>query len=608
MTFEGRVINELHKDENLRNRNFDAFEKRYNVRPKVNQNEDKMYRIETSNDGQPVLFINGALSGRDLRLNSSYSPSYEASRWAQYIITPNRRSLVFLMGFSSGIYLRMLLDRYRPDTTFFVYEPNEALFSYVCAFADFTDIISHIRINLFITEYQIKNLTNELLREAITYRSEAQKIVTPFYGEDEFYSNACHQLEASMVTSKDFQEGTAREALKCRIYAWNHMDKSYVLPQLKEKVKPGTAAVIVSAGPSLNKNVDDLSKIKGHAVIICTDRAASVLAEHDIKPDILITMDAEKSSEYLNLDAYKDTYLLASYQTNTETQKLFEGRCIFFHALKYEQELIGDKVGEQAFDHGGNVAGAAFVVCRDLGIKKIIFVGQDLAFTGGRHHADSRDEGNPDIVKRFVEGSIEEKVETNEMWIAFRDFFERQIAMNLDISVIDATEGGAKIHGAKVKNLNEVANELSGQEFDSSKLFENLEYAQTSKEKEKTVEIIKQWISDLEIIADISKKLEEICGQLIKACKYHDINDAAYSKKRKQLGEYKLMIHKKHVYELMEHLWIKDMYAIPELVLFIRNNEEALPVLENAKEFYSKLPEDCRSLKQELIDSVNKLA
>lgn len=605
MAFEGRVINELHKDENLRNKNFDAFEKRYNIRPKVDLNEDKMYRIEASIDGRPVLFIKGALSGSDLRLNSIYSPSYEAVRWGHGIDVPKRRTLAFIMGFSSGIYLRMLMDRYRPDTTFFVYEPNEALFSYVCAFADFTDIISHVRINLFITEYQINSMTEALLSEAITYRSEVRRIITPFYREDELFLSACHQLEAAMATGRDFQDGNAREALKCRIYAWNHMDKSYVLPQIKERIKPGTAAVIVSAGPSLNKNVDELSKIKGHAFIICTDRAASVMAYHDIKPDILITMDANKSADYLDIDTYKDTHLLCSYQTNAKTQKLFEGRCIFFHALKYEQELIGDKVGEQAFDHGGNVAGAAFVVCRDLGIKKIILVGQDLAFAGGRHHADDKEEGNPDIQRRFIEGSIEDKVETNEMWIAFRDFFERQIAMNPDIAVIDATEGGAKIHGSLIKSLEEVADELNGTEFDGDELFNNMEYAQTSEEKAKTAQIIEQWAYDLEEISEISRKLEDICRQLIKACKYHDINDAVYSKKRKQLGEYKLKIHKKHVYELMEHLWIRDMYSIPELVLFIRNNEEALPVLENAKEFYAKLPEDCRSLRQELIDLIS---
>ncbi|WP_022761390.1 motility associated factor glycosyltransferase family protein [Butyrivibrio sp. AD3002] len=605
MTFEGKEINELHKDENLRNKNFDAFEKRYNIRPKVDPTEDKMYRIETSYDGQPVLFINGALSGGDLRINSIYSPSYEATRWAQKLEVPNRRTTTIIMGFSTGIYLRMLLDRYRPDTTFFVYEPNEALFSYVCAYADFTDIISHVRINWFITEYQINSMTNALLSEAITYRSETEKIVTPFYREDEFFKNVSHQLEAAMATSSDFQERTAREALRCRMYAWNHMDKSYVLPQLRARIKPGVAAVIVSAGPSLNKNVEVLKKIKGHAFIICTDRAASILAEHDIKPDIIITMDAGKSSNYLKIDVYNDTYLLCSYQTNSETQKLFEGRCVFFHALKYEQELIGDIVGEQDFDHGGNVAGAAYVVCRNLGIKRIILVGQDLAFIDGKHHADDKEEGIPNIERKYVEGSIEDKVETNEAWIAFRDFFERQIAMDPDISVIDATEGGAKIHGAGVKDLDEVADELSRDIFDCGKLFENLEYTQTLEEKEKTVEIIRQWICDLDEISDISKKLEAICSQLIKACKYHDINDAEYSRKRKQLGECKLKIHKKCVYELMEHLWIKDIYSIPEFVLFIRNNEEALPVLENARTFYSNLPEDCKSLKQELIASIS---
>ncbi len=605
MTFEGRVINELYKDENLRKKNFDVFEKRYGIRPQIDNDEEEKYRIETAKNGEPVLYVNGALSTGDLRLNSSYSPSYEAEVWAKRQDVPTRRTTIALMGFSTGVYLRTLMDRFRPDTIFFVYEPDESLFSYICAFADFTDIISHIRIRLFVTEYQRKIMSSEMLSDLATFRPETRGIFTPFYADNEEFAHICHELESSMASGNDFQRERGRTALICRMYAWNHMDNAYMLPELKKNMRKNIPAVIVAAGPSLNKNVESLKKLKGHAFIICTDRALSVLNKHEIVPDVIISMDAEKSPDYLNVKVAQNAYLLCSYQTNIETQKLFDGKCIYFHALRYEKELIGEHVGDQIPDHGGNVAGAAFVVCESLGIKKVILIGQDLAFTDGKHHADDKEEGNPDITRTIVEGIDGNPVETNEMWISFRDFYEREINLHLDMDVIDATEGGAKIQGTRVVTLSEAISEVQNEEYDFSGIFNDLKKAQSKEEQLVTKERIKGWIRDLDMIAANGKELEVICGQLLKASKYHDINDDKYSKKKRKLGELKLQIHKKMVYSLMEDFWIRDLYSIPDLVLFLRTNEEAISVLESAEKFYKVLPEDCESLKTEMKKSLD---
>jgi len=605
MTFEGREINELYKDENLRKKNFDAFEERYGIRPEIDRYEDKKYRIATAKDGEPVLYVNGALPTGDLRLNSLYSPTYEAVKWAEKQSVPTRRTSIALMGFSTGVYLRALMDRFRPDTVFFVLEPDEALFSYVCAFADITDIISHIRIRLFVTEHQRKTMSSAMLADLATYRPETRGILTPFYSDSNEFSHICHELESAMASGNDFQKGRGRIALLCRMYAWNHMQSAYTLPELKKNVDEKMPAVIVAAGPSLNKNVEELKKIKGHAFIVCTDRALSVLDKHDIVPDVVISMDAEKSPDYLDVKVAKNTYLLCSYQTNIETQKLFEGRCIFFHALRYEIELIGEHVGRQIPDHGGNVAGAAFIVCETLGIKKVILIGQDLAFTGGKHHADDKEEGNPDITRVMVEGVDGKPVETNEMWISFRDFYEREINLHPEIDVIDATEGGAKIQGTRIMALSNVVKEISDSEYDFSNVFNDMKKAQSLEEQQITKEKIKEWADDLNFISGNSKELEIICSQLLKAAKYHDINDDKYSKKRRKLGELKLQIHKKMVYSLLEDFWIRDLYSIPDMVLFLRTNEEAIPVLESAEKFYKNLPDDCESLKNEMIKSLS---
>ncbi|WP_026671008.1 motility associated factor glycosyltransferase family protein [Butyrivibrio sp. AE3006] len=598
------MISKLRKDEGIRELNFSAFEARYGVRPKIDPGEDNKYLMDTARNGEPVLQIRGVLNGADLRLNSSYDPSYEAGRLADKQEVPKRRTTIALMGFGNGIYLRKLIDKFRLDTMFFVYEPEESLFSFVCAFIDITDIIRHNRVEFFINNEQHKAMADRMIKDLGSFKPETICLFSPFYSNNAEFDHICHELEAAMASAGDFQRERSRTALKCRMYAWNHMRNNMLLTELKGRLPSDITAIIVSAGPSLNKNVEELKKVKGHGFIMCTDRALSVLDKHGIEPDVIVSMDAEKSPDYLRADVSKNAYLLCSYQTNSETQKIFDGRCIYFHTLRYERTLFGEKAGTSVADLGGNVAGGCFVICQLLGIKNIVLIGQDLAFTGGRHHADDKDEGNPDIKKRLVPGIDGNPVETNEMWIGFRDFFERQIGMNPQLNVIDATEGGAKIEGTGIMKFSEVADILKDKTFDPKAVFDGMNKAQTDEEYTRMREIIKSWIDDLDMISKNAGALSEICSQLLKAAKYHDINDLKYSKKKKMLSDLKIEIHRTVAYSMLEHCWVRDQYSIPDMVLFLRNNEEAIPVLDSAMKFYEALPEDCRSLKKCLEESI----
>ena len=254
------MINKLHKDEGIREHNFSAFESRYGFRPDIDPQEDDRYRMETARNGEAILFVRGALNGADLRLNSSYDPSYEFEKLAEKLEVPARRTTIALMGFANGIYLRKLIDRLRPDTMFFVYEPEESLFSFVCAFIDITDLILHNRVRLFINDKQHKIMADTMIRDLATFKPETMCLFTPFYSNNDEFGHICHELEAAMASANDFQKERGRNVLLCRMYAWNHMKNNMLFTELKGRIPSGIPAVIVSAGPSLNKNVDELKR------------------------------------------------------------------------------------------------------------------------------------------------------------------------------------------------------------------------------------------------------------------------------------------------------------------------------------------------------------
>ncbi len=597
----------LVKNEKIREKNFELFKQRYGAELTIDPDEDEKYRMEEAEDGEIVLYIRDVTPGQDLRLNSIYNPSYEAARWAEKQEILNRRTTLVILGFSTSVFVRALFKKLRPDSVFFVYEPLEDLFSFVCAFADLSDIITEPRIRLYVTENQRKNISNDMIHDLATFRPESKGIITPFYSENEAFNKLCHEMENVMGTTACYQQDRGRNALRCRMFAWNHMRNAHILADLRDRIPKDIPLIIVSAGPSLRKNAEVLKRIKGHAFILSTDRALMVLDEYDITPDAVISLDAEKSPDFMNVKVAQNIPVICSYQLNSESQKLFYDRRIFYHALGYEYDLIGPKVEAQnGLDQGGNVSGGAFTVCEFLGIKTVILIGQDLAFLNGKHHADGRNDGVPLTAAKEIKGINGEMVLSNDMWIGFRDFFERRIAANPDMRVIDATEGGALIEGTEIMTLAEVADKVCTKEYDLQKIFDDLPNAQSDKEYEEMLEREEQWLEQLDMIAENSKELEVLSRQLLRISKYQSIDDAAATKKLNKMDKLRLEIYETRINTLMEEFWIEDLYSIPDYTFMVRNNEEAIPVFESAMKFYGKYPEDCMSLKKELQEAIAK--
>lgn len=600
----------LQKSEEIREKNFSAFEKRYGFRPHIDADEDKNYRMDIAKNGDPILFIKGAgYNGTDLRLNSEYDPEYEAERWAEKYESKNRRTTITLLGFEAGYHLAALINKFRPDTMFYVYEPQESLFSYVCGCVDITGFINHPRVFLFVSDEQKGLYVNESMQDMVTFNSETVGIYTPFYASDAAFDECCTALAGIMNGQKNYQKKRGRASLRCRLYAWNHMREASLLKDLRSALPEGIPAVIVSAGPSLNKNVDVLKKIKGHALIMSSDRALNVLDAHGIEPDVVLSAEPVKDPSFLKYKVAEKIPLLCSMQTNWQSQKLFEGRCIYFHALHYEDTLFGDRVEADfgALDLGGNVSGACFVVCEKLGINNIILIGQDMAYLDGKHHADNSDSGGDDARNlRTIElpGALGGIVQSCGMWREFRDFFERRIKLNPALKVIDATEGGALIHGSEVKTLEEVAEELSENSYDLGETLLNLPKAQTDEEHQEMVTKLKSWCDDLDMIARNAEEVAGICSQLLNVCKYQDIRDKKNNNKLKKLDNLRAEIYKTTANALLEEYWVEDLYSIPDYQFMIRNNEEAIPVFESAILYYSHLPQDCASLKEAILESI----
>lgn len=243
-------------------------------------------------------------------------------------------------------------------------------------------------------------------------------------------------------------------------------------------------AVIVAAGPSLNKNIHLLAEAKNRSVIICVGTALKAMLAHGLHPDIVVTLDPSENNYRLFAGlAPTGEFLCYEPQTHDKIPQLFAGRRFVFNSFvspftEWLRTLYGNK---GYIDPGGSVAIAAFGIACLLGANPIVLIGQDLAYTDGYTHAKGTvyenrkaDVATPNLHLLEVPAIGGGKVFTPRNMHTFLIRFEELFAQHKDRLVIDATEGGALKRGTKVTTFREAIDRHFTEEFPVLPIFKEL--------------------------------------------------------------------------------------------------------------------------------------
>ncbi|AJC92990.1 putative motility accessory factor [Campylobacter subantarcticus LMG 24377] len=256
------------------------------------------------------------------------------------------------------------------------------------------------------------------------------------------------------------------------IYNLPNMIKNPPLKNLwlkqNKKVK---SAIIVSTGPSLNKQLPLLKQYQDKFSIFCVDSAYSILAKNNIKPDyVLMSERTEVTSKlieknYENIDKDIVFVLLSlvhplSIECLVKTNRNF--LLIPYPTIFFNEINLFD-FGKSP--SGGTVAYNALQLACDFNHENIIFIGQDLAYgeDGSSHPKDyiygARYESNTER-KLCVAYGGKGEVYTHNMWNTFRLAIQNYIANKKGFKFYNATEGGARIEGTIEKPFKECCEEF----------------------------------------------------------------------------------------------------------------------------------------------------
>ena len=178
----------------------------------------------------------------------------------------------------------------------------------------------------------------------------------------------------------------------------------------------GQTAIVVSAGPSLDRNIETIKKYRENIVLIVVGTAIKTLYKHGIKPDILCLIEAYDSSKQIQGLDLSDVYFITEPTANNSLRQ-FEFKNTFSHIANnlpindWWSKLTNIDIRE--YSSKGTVSYTALNCARILGCSKIIIVGQDLAYVEGQCY--SKDSAYKDLVCQYNN-------ETKKWEITAKDF------------------------------------------------------------------------------------------------------------------------------------------------------------------------------------------
>ncbi|EAJ1574710.1 motility associated factor glycosyltransferase family protein [Campylobacter coli] len=239
-----------------------------------------------------------------------------------------------------------------------------------------------------------------------------------------------------------------------------------ILSQRKNKFDN---AIVVSAGPSLAKQLPLLKAYQDKAVIFCADGALSMLEKEGIVPDYVTNLDfTDLAMKFFQNKENKTSLNILSCATHPNVA----------HSLKAENCMIvlRNKALYQRFnlndfgyiDTGTHVSHFSYTLALALGFKNIIMIGQDLAFDEeGNSHSKGFSYGEqfsgektvPTLKAQAYAGKGE--VLTHITWNDYRIKLEYLFACNEQkAKFYNATEGGARINFTEELSFKECCEKL----------------------------------------------------------------------------------------------------------------------------------------------------
>ena len=418
--------------------------------------------IDAKDKNKTLAVIN---DGKKYFMHSSYYPLKESQEWAEEFEF-NNDSIILVYGIGLGYHVNFLLDRLNLDNRLILIEPSKEIFEYAIN-NGYYDKFKNRSNTFFIiddSEERIKELLSIYIPwddfEKVIYK-DFKQYPKVFEKHHKKFSNCLIETINSMRINRNTALYFASQWQSNFMENIEFIFRSTPVKAFFNSFK-NIPAVIVSAGPSLDKNIRFLKEAKDKSIIICVGTALKALVKEKIEPDFVVSIDGGENNFKHFEGCSVNAPLLYDLTVYPKILKEYEGPLIIGEIASGFLPLIEEKLSVEfgSMSAGPSVANLSLDFAYKMGCNPIIFIGQDLAYLNNRTHASgttyekNRIKGSSDKKEYiYVDGNYEDKVLTDRVLLSFKTWFENYIYTHPDRIYINATEGGALIKGTQIMSF-----------------------------------------------------------------------------------------------------------------------------------------------------------
>ncbi|UOF91409.1 DUF115 domain-containing protein [Fodinisporobacter ferrooxydans] len=443
------------------------------------------YKAEPAKNGETAFSL--LTNGKWQALTSKYNPIQEAAiqvekQWQDDC------DLYIVFGIGGFYHIEEVLNRVSEKNKVLVIAHDIELFHMILTCRDLKKTLADSRLELFLGQ-SLENVSDRLefeFKQDVFYIPKVCIIEHPVECKlaHEYYDMAKKLLVnnyrgalADMGTRVRFGDQWARNILGNLPYILQSADLKELLHAFS-----GKPAILVSAGPSLNKNIQLLKEVGDRALIVCVDTAYRSLYRQGIVPHLLVSVDGSESNAHdFEGVEYSGIPLVMEMTAHESIAANHTGKKLMLHSVReltpWLEKILGEPLNPTYMPTGGSVSCTAFSIIEHLGCDPIIFIGQDLSYPDGQAYAQGavHDQSNIEEIKKHrklipLQDIYGQPVYTTEDYLIYLRWFEERIRTG-NRTHVNATEGGALREGLEIMTLHDVLDRYCQEEIPIQKIF-----------------------------------------------------------------------------------------------------------------------------------------
>ncbi|MGD9580797.1 MAG: motility associated factor glycosyltransferase family protein [Vampirovibrionia bacterium] len=479
------------------------------------------------------------ISYNNTDLHSNNNPIEEALNLFESHINENSLNTFYIV-YGLGIGYLFKRSYVTVKGKIILFEPFLDVLRFTLEFVDFSKEIEDKRVFVCTTIDEVLAILNN--KFIVGDKIEITYLPTYINLNPDCFNTLTNKTIELLKTKKQDQNTLLARSANWGLTTFNHLENIInALPVDKLTNKfDDIPVVIVSAGPTLNDNIELLKQNRNKYLLLTVNSALKSLLSNDIVPDFCIISEnymIDKQFEGLkNLDQIN--YILHSRAQNY-CWKLNNKNFVYFtepdgFAIWYNKQL-NDKYN--LWPSAGSVSLLAFYIAfKVLESKNIILVGQDLAFINNEMYSSKVFDNNIETEikdnRLFIKHTVDETIENkyNIKLIKIKNSYGEEITTRIDyydfikqfediiknevppeIKVINTSLNGAYIEGMVYKTLKDFFNTDKYKKVDTLKII-NDTYSTYKEEIEDNKQIllpkIKAFYHKLEVILNLSLQLK----------------------------------------------------------------------------------------------------